>query len=51
MEPIQVSDLDYWFGKGEAKKQVLFDINLIDKKQFLINRRQWIINELPNHIK
>lgn len=26
--PIIVRNLDYWFGKGEAKKQALFDINL-----------------------
>ncbi len=26
--PIIVRNLDYWFGKGQAKKQALFDINL-----------------------
>jgi len=30
--------------------QILFDHNLIDKKQLLLDRRQWIINKLPNHL-
>lgn len=28
MYPIQVKELNHWFGQGEAKKQALFDINL-----------------------
>lgn len=28
MYPIQVKGLNHWFGRGEAKKQALFDINL-----------------------
>lgn len=28
MYPIQVKDLNHWFGHGEARKQALFDINL-----------------------
>ena len=34
----------------DPTNQILFDNNLADKKQFLLNRRQWIMNELPNHI-
>jgi putative ABC transport system ATP-binding protein len=28
MLPVEINDLNYWFGEGEAKKQVLFDISL-----------------------
>lgn len=34
----------------DLTNQVLFDNNLFEKKQFLLNRRQWIINELPKHV-
>ncbi|MGD2035084.1 MAG: CotH kinase family protein [Bacteroidales bacterium] len=33
-----------------ATNQNLFDSNLAGKKQLLLNRRQWILNELPNHL-
>ncbi|ABD82043.1 ATP-binding cassette domain-containing protein [Saccharophagus degradans] len=37
MHPIQVKELNHWFGQGEAKKQALFDINLdIEKGKLTI---------------
>ncbi len=33
-----------------STNQILFDNNLMDKRKLLLNRRQWIINELPNHM-
>lgn len=34
-----------------STSQFNFDVNLSDKKQLLLDRRQWILNELPNHKK
>ena len=28
-DPIIVSGLNHWFGQGEARKQAIFDVNLV----------------------